>query len=77
MGVASFGRGSILEVNRERVRLMLQRAGSLSWGRACAGEYGPNGRQILCRLTLEGVLTMDMGEPLSGNTLFESAEGVR
>lgn len=73
----SHGRGSIEEINRERVRLALQRAGSLSWGRACAGEYGPNGRQILCRLTLEGVLTMDMGQPLSGNTLFESAEGDR
>jgi hypothetical protein len=73
----SHGRGSIEGINRERVRLMLQRAGSLSWGRACAGEYGPNGRQILCRLTLEGVLMTDMDRPLSANSLFKAAEGAR
>jgi hypothetical protein len=73
----SYGRGSIAEIDRERVRLKLQRAGSLSWGGACAGEYGPNGRQILCRLTLEGVLMTDMDQPLSANSLFRVAEGAR
>src|ERR1017187_102176 len=72
-----YGRGSIAEIGRERVRLKLQRPGSLSWGGACAGEYGPNGRQILCRLTLEGVLMTDMDQPLSANSLFRVAEGAR
>ena len=35
----SRGRGSIEEIDRERVRLKLQHSGSLSWGGACAGEY--------------------------------------
>ena len=73
----SHGRGPIEEIDRERVRLMLQRAGSLRWGGACAGEYGPNGRQILCRLTLEGVLTTDMNQSLSANSVFRIAEGAR
>lgn len=73
----SHGRGSIEGIDRERVRLKLQRSGSLSWGGACAGEYGPNGKQILCRLTLEGVLTTDMDQPLSANSLFRIAEGGR
>ncbi len=73
----SHGRGSIEEIDRERVRLKLQRTGSLSWGDACAGEYGPNGKQILCCLTLEGVLTTDMDQPLSANSLFRIAEGAR
>ncbi|MGB9235817.1 MAG: hypothetical protein WCC04_15515 [Terriglobales bacterium] len=73
----SHGRGSIAEIDRERVRLKLQRAGSLNWGGACAGEYGPNGRQVLCRLTLEGVLMTDMYQPLSANSLFRVAEGAR
>lgn len=73
----SHGRGPIQETDRERVRLKLQNSGSLSWGGGCAGEYGPNGRQILCRLTLEGVLTTDMDQPLSTTSLFRVAEGVR
>jgi len=75
--LSSYGRGPIEEIDRERVRLELQHSGSLSWGGACAGEYGPNGKQILCRLTLEGVLTIDMDQPLSANSLFRVAEGVR
>jgi len=71
------GRGSIEDLDRERLRLRLQCAGSLNWGGACAGEYGPNGRQILCRLTLEGVLVTDMDQPLSANSLFRVAEGAR
>lgn len=73
----SHGRHSIEEINRERARLILQRTASLSWGEACAGKYGSNGRQILCRLTLEGVLTTDMHQPLSANSVFRVAEGVR
>lgn len=73
----SYGRASVDDLIRERVRLMLQRAGSLSWSGACAGEYGANGRQILCRLTLEGVLVTDMDQPLSAHSLFRVAEGAR
>jgi hypothetical protein len=73
----SHGHEPVDEISRERVRLMLKRASSLIWGSACAGEYGPNGRQILCRLTLEGVLTTNMDQPLSAGSLFKFAEGVR
>ena len=75
--VLSHGRAPIEEIDRERVRVKLQRSGSLSWGGACAGEYGPNGKQALCRLTLEGLLTTDMDQPLSINSLLRIAEGAR
>lgn len=71
------GRASVNEVERESVRLMLRDAGRLTWGAATAGVYGPRGRQILCRLTLEGVLLIDMNKPLSSSTTFGFGEGVR
>jgi len=66
-----YGRIAIDELRREWVRLTLRRAGSLTWGAACNGAYGPDARQLLCRLVLEGVLAVDMDQPLSADTLFK------
>lgn len=60
---------------RRRIWVALRRTGVLSWGAASSGEYGPNGRHTLCRLVLEGVLAIDMAQPIGANTQFTSAEG--
>jgi hypothetical protein len=72
-----YGRIAIDELRREWVRLTLRRAGSLTWGAACNGAYGPDARQLLCRLVLEGVLAVDMDQPLSAETLFKLSGGDR
>lgn len=72
-----YGHEPVDEISRERLRRVFQRTGSLTWGGATAGAYGPIGRQILCRLTLEGVLKTDLDQPLSAGSLFTLAEGAR
>ena len=65
-----FGRRVATEMEREFIRQILVRCGSLNWGLACSGKYGLYGREIVCRLTLEGMLTMDHTKPLSSSTNF-------
>jgi len=55
-----FGRGEISLLEREALRLLfIERAGRLSWGEVVSGVAGPLGRNILCRLVLEGVVRFD------------------
>ena len=68
-----YGQQPVNQVRREWVRVMVSRNTSLTWGAARAGRYGKDGRQLLCRLTLEGMLTVDMDRPISDETLFTSA----
>lgn len=70
-----YGRGEVEALIQEQIQLTLRRTGSLSWGAACAGAYGPEGRQMLCRLVLEGALTFDMDQSLSDQTIFISRGG--
>lgn len=70
-----YGRCEVEALTQEQIQLTLRRTGSLSWGAARAGAYGPEGRQMLCRLVLEGVLTFDMDQPLSGDTMFRCRGG--
>jgi hypothetical protein len=69
-----YGRSPVDEVRKESIRVALRRTG-VTWGAACNGEYGPDGRQILCRLVLEGFLAVDMDQPLSADTFFKRSEG--
>jgi hypothetical protein len=72
-----YGRSSIDEFRKESMRAVLRRAGVLTWGAACRGEYGQDGRQILCLLVLEGILAIDMAQPIAADTQFISAKGAR
>jgi hypothetical protein len=70
-----FGRYAVSEQEYESLRLMLKRHGILLWSKACDGTYGSKGREILCNLTLRGILTIDMNIPWSVNTEFVTRKG--
>lgn len=56
----AFGRGEISPLEREAFRILfIEREGHLSWGEVISGVAGPLGRNILCRLVLEGVVRFD------------------
>jgi hypothetical protein len=70
-----FGRGTVTECEREFMRLALKRHGPLVWAEACAGSYGARGREIVCRLVLDGTLAFDMNAAWSADTLFFAGKG--
>jgi hypothetical protein len=73
-----FGRGPITQVERWQFGKLLEQQPILQWGDASAGVYGARGREVLCRLTLEGVLSFEMHERLTAATRFiQSAEAHR
>jgi hypothetical protein len=69
-----YGRRPIDLWARESIRQQLKAACSLSWSAACAGTYGKTGRESICRLALEGVLTFDVTSPVTASTEFTSVE---
>jgi hypothetical protein len=64
------GRRSVTEYEREFIRLTLKQHGALQWSEACAGAYGERGREVLCRLVLDGTLFMDMNAAWTPQTRF-------
>jgi hypothetical protein len=64
------GRLPVTDCDFERTRLLVQVNGSLNWSDACNGSYGLRMREIICRLTLEGVLNFDRTSPISATTNF-------
>lgn len=65
-----FGRDPVTECEQEFIRRALKRYGQLIWSSACAGEYGARGRQILCRMVINGTLSIDLNEIWSADTRF-------
>ena len=56
----AFGRGEISPLEREAFRILfIERDGRLPWGEVVSGVAGPLGRNILCRLVLEGLVCFD------------------
>jgi hypothetical protein len=69
-----FGQHDVTESEQEFIRLGLKRTGGLVWSDACAGVYGRRGREILCRLVLNGTLALDMDAVWSADTCFKSGK---
>jgi len=65
-----YGRRVASDNECECVRLALKSKGHLSWSEVCRGVLGTHGREIVCRLALEGVLSFDVDSPLSPSTQF-------
>lgn len=66
-----YGRQPIGILEREQLRLLLDKTGGLCWGAATSGDLGPRGRFVLARLVLEGVLTCDIEQQLSPSSRFD------
>jgi hypothetical protein len=64
------GLRAVTPAEHESIRLEFKRSPELVWSDACRGAYGPRGREILCRLALEGVLKVDRTAPWTDATRF-------
>lgn len=64
------GRNSVGNSARESVRRLLVAAPVVTWGQASDGHLGTNGREILARLVLEGMLSCDIEQALAPTTQF-------
>ena len=71
----SLGKRAVTDCEWEDVRRTMAEQESLVWSEACAGNYGPKGREILCGLVLSGVLAIDMNVPISLTTEFVPRKG--
>ena len=70
-----FGRNPVSPLAQEQLRQMLEVTGSIQWNSILNGYLGTEGRKLICRLVLEGVLTFDIEQPLSGTTCFSWVAG--
>ena len=61
----------------ESLRLTAQKLNRLTWGKASAGNYGPNGRAILSTLTIAGFLSVDLSKRIEGGAEFRMREEVQ
>ena len=71
----SLGKRVVSDCEWENLRRTMAEKGALVWSEACAGNYGRNGREILCSLVLRGALTIDMHMPISSATEFTARKG--
>jgi hypothetical protein len=65
-----YGRRAASDCEREHLRLAVQSEDHLSWSEVCQGALGTHGRELVCRLVLEGVLSFDLDSPLGPGTQF-------
>jgi hypothetical protein len=70
-----FGRRTVTDRERDFIRRSIDKQGALLWLDACRGRYGVRGREILCRLVLMGILSIDLNSPISSNTRFVARKG--
>jgi hypothetical protein len=68
--ILQFGRRPVGHDELATIRSVIASGDNLNWGAARKGAYGPYGREILCRLVLEGRLRVDSGSGLSERTEF-------
>ncbi len=73
--ILQFGRQQYSVIEREAIRRFFKRFNSVSWDEVVKGVYGEHGRELICRLLLEGRLVMDLGQPLLPSTRFHMSEG--
>ncbi len=69
-----FGRQQYAVTDREAVRRFLDSNSSVSWGDVGSGTLGSSGRELSCRLVLEGHLAMNLTQPLLGSAQFFATE---
>ncbi len=65
-----FGRHPVSPLLEEKLRLIIEAKGSICWGAIINGCIGKEGRQLVCRLFLEGRLHFDFEKKLVPETNF-------
>jgi len=70
-----FGRAPANPLARERFRQAVEATGGVRWGAVLDGAFGVTGRNLVCRLTLEGALAVDVEQPLTRETYLTWTTG--
>jgi len=65
-----YGRRAASDGEREYLRAAVVSKGQLNWAEICQGNFGSRGQEIVCRLVLEGVLSLNLDSPLCPGTQF-------
>ncbi len=65
-----FGRAAAMPLAREQLRQAVEATGGIYWGAVLDGALGVTGRNLICRLALEGVLRVDIEQSLTRDTWF-------
>jgi len=65
LALLKHGRKAPNVLQREQVRRAFLMNPVISWSNVTNGDLGPDGLASLCRLVLEGVISVDLGVPLS------------
>jgi hypothetical protein len=68
--ILQFGHRPVGPIELAEILSQLAKSGTLNWAAAKRGAYGPYGREILCRLTLEGRLSVNVEAPLNDHSEF-------
>jgi hypothetical protein len=63
-----YGRNDVSLLDRERLRYIVTKTPDFTWGAVLEGILGTHGRDYVCRLILEGVITFDFKEHLERDT---------
>ena len=66
--VLRLGRSSLTLEQREFARRLFEAAPSLRWGDLQSGHFSPLGIEQCCRLVLEGVLRLNLDDPIGPDT---------
>lgn len=66
-----FGRTEVPAIQRECVLEGLRRTRMVTWQQVSDGALGTNGRAVLCRLTLEGLLAVEIQTQIGPTTVFQ------
>ncbi len=65
-----YGRTPVSCIDKERVRRIFESARVIEWGAIINGALGDSGRQIICRMVIEGVLLFDIKQKWTDITRF-------
>jgi hypothetical protein len=68
--ILDFARRPVADSERSMITAELRRNGQIVWRDALEGMYGGYGREILCRLVIEGHLEIDLQVRFSDDTKF-------
>lgn len=75
--IIKFGRRPISLIQHESIRRAFSGNPAVKWGEIVSGRLGKDGRQIVCRLILEGELVFEFDQPLQSDTVIRAQSSSR
>jgi hypothetical protein len=66
-----FGKHPVPLIDQEQARQLLSQSNAIDWEAISSGLLGPNGRQVICRLALDGLVRFNIKELWSEKTTFQ------